>query len=405
MLVKQASIFRNDTLFLPVSKIRRAFENCNIRVDYDKTVKVSPPFKSKIVLVGTNNPDIDTYGASMSVINTKYYSMLYYDTFEQAQAALKNFQSRPDVKWAGGSGTSLSTPIVVAYIAGLISWHPAGTASAITPDNIVPILKSSEKIINTSTQAGQESPPFPDAGKIKMPDMYASMYVSPPAQYKLTLSSNNASWGTVSGVGIYDEGTSVKATASPKGGYRFVNWTEEGRPVSTNANYSFRLNGDRILVANFELIPPQTFTVTFDAAGSSPTPDPRTVEKGKKVTKPSPPTKTDFIFTGWYNGDNKWDFSTDVVNGDLTLTARWSGGTSIKLVSLSDLVISIQNGNLIIKSELPVKKVEIYALTGVLALSENNFNGAISVSALPKGIYIAKIYTDSGTAVKKVVRK
>jgi len=58
---------------------------------------------------------------------------------------------------------------------------------------------------------------------------------------------------------------------------------------------------------------------------------------------------------------------------------------------------------LFIKSELQIKKVEVYSLTGALLLSENNFNEKISVSALARGVYIVKIFTGSEVVFKKVV--
>jgi uncharacterized repeat protein (TIGR02543 family) len=60
---------------------------------------------------------------------------------------------------------------------------------------------------------------------------------------------------------------------------------------------------------------------------------------------------------------------------------------------------------LFINSDLPVKKVEIYTLTGSLLLIEDNFNEKISVSALSSGIYMLKVYTDKGVAVSKVVKE
>ncbi|MDR0873533.1 MAG: T9SS type A sorting domain-containing protein [Prevotellaceae bacterium] len=58
-----------------------------------------------------------------------------------------------------------------------------------------------------------------------------------------------------------------------------------------------------------------------------------------------------------------------------------------------------------IKSDLQIQKVEIYSLTGVLLLSENNFNEKLSVSALPAGVYLLKVYTDKGMAVSKIVKE
>jgi len=58
-----------------------------------------------------------------------------------------------------------------------------------------------------------------------------------------------------------------------------------------------------------------------------------------------------------------------------------------------------------IKSDLKINRVEIYSLTGALLLMENNFNGKIVVSTLPKGVYMLKIYTDNGLVMKKVMKE
>lgn len=57
--------------------------------------------------------------------------------------------------------------------------------------------------------------------------------------------------GVVTGAGNYCHGTSCTLTATPAEGYTFVNWTENGEEVSTDATYSFTIIGDRTLVANF----------------------------------------------------------------------------------------------------------------------------------------------------------
>ena len=57
--------------------------------------------------------------------------------------------------------------------------------------------------------------------------------------------------GVVSGDGIYEEGSVCSLTASPNHGFLFVNWTENGEEVSSEATYSFTVSGDRNLTANF----------------------------------------------------------------------------------------------------------------------------------------------------------
>lgn len=60
---------------------------------------------------------------------------------------------------------------------------------------------------------------------------------------------------------------------------------------------------------------------------------------------------------------------------------------------------------LFIKSILPIKQIGIYSLTGALIISESSFNEKIAVSALPKGVYMVKIYMDNGTTVKKIMKE
>lgn len=46
-----------------------------------------------------------------------------------------------------------------------------------------------------------------------------------------------------------------------------------------------------------------------------------------KITAPEEPTKTGFLFMGWYKDisfNEAWDFDTDVVNSSIALYAKWS---------------------------------------------------------------------------------
>lgn len=77
----------------------------------------------------------------------------------------------------------------------------------------------------------------------------------------IATSASPVAGGNTSGGGTVNVGTSVTVVATPNGGYRFVNWTEGGSQVSTAASYNFTAGANRILVANFALIIPQTIGV------------------------------------------------------------------------------------------------------------------------------------------------
>ena len=83
-----------------------------------------------------------------------------------------------------------------------------------------------------------------------------------PQNYTISVSANPTNGGTVSGGGTYQQGQQCTVHATANTGYNFTNWTENGNVVSTNANYSFTVNSNRTLVANFTA---QTYTITATA--------------------------------------------------------------------------------------------------------------------------------------------
>lgn len=70
--------------------------------------------------------------------------------------------------------------------------------------------------------------------------------------YIINAEPNPSVGGTVTGSGNYTHGATVTLTATANEGYTFINWTENNEVVSTEAEYTFTVGGDRTLVANFE---------------------------------------------------------------------------------------------------------------------------------------------------------
>ena len=80
--------------------------------------------------------------------------------------------------------------------------------------------------------------------------------------YNITATANPSDGGTVSGVGEYNYGASCTLTATANEGHTFVNWTENGSQVSSQANYTFTVTGNRNLVAHFSS---QSYIITATA--------------------------------------------------------------------------------------------------------------------------------------------
>jgi uncharacterized repeat protein (TIGR02543 family) len=67
------------------------------------------------------------------------------------------------------------------------------------------------------------------------------------------------------------------------------------------------------------------YKVTFDSLGGSDV-DWGYAESGGKVSKPTDPARTGYVFAGWFKDktlSDVWTFSTDTVTKDITLYAKW----------------------------------------------------------------------------------
>ncbi len=87
-----------------------------------------------------------------------------------------------------------------------------------------------------------------DAGRVR-----AIRHFSTAGVNAIAVKANDATLGTVSGSGNYNNGQTVTVTATPNEGYTFNYWTENGMIVSFDANYAFPFTRSRSLVANFVL--------------------------------------------------------------------------------------------------------------------------------------------------------
>ncbi len=61
--------------------------------------------------------------------------------------------------------------------------------------------------------------------------------------------------GDVSGAGVYANGAEATVTATARPGYIFLNWTEAGGYVSSDASYTFTSSAPRALTARFAALP------------------------------------------------------------------------------------------------------------------------------------------------------
>ena len=139
--------------------------------------------------------------------------------------------------------------------------------------------------------------------------------------------------GSVSGAGVFVDGSQVTVVATPDSGKFFRGWKLNGTNsyVSTDASYTFTLNGQTDIIAVFadEESPAQVTCTVVNSNASKGTVTPLgelTADAGETIHLKATP-KSGETFLGWFaNGayisrDLEFDY---VMNADITITANWN---------------------------------------------------------------------------------
>ncbi len=146
-------------------------------------------------------------------------------------------------------------------------------------------------------------------------------------QYTVNVSANPANGGTVTGGGNYQVGQSCTVTATANSGYTFTNWSENGTIVSTQPSYTFVVNGNRTLVANFQALP-QNYTISVSAnpTNGGTVTGGGTYQQGQSCTVHAT-ANTGYTFTNWTENGNVVSTQanyTFTVNSNRTLVANFT---------------------------------------------------------------------------------
>ncbi len=147
-----------------------------------------------------------------------------------------------------------------------------------------------------------------------------------PQSYTITVSANPANGGTVTGGGTYQQGQSCTVSATPANGYTFLRWTENGTQVSTNANYTFTVTGNRTLVAQFQAQPQHyTISVSANPTNGGTVSGGGTYQQGQTCTVSATPANG-YTFVKWTENGNQVSTNanyTFTVTGNRNLVAQF----------------------------------------------------------------------------------
>jgi hypothetical protein len=186
--------------------------------------------------------------------------------------------------------------------------------------------------------------------------LVANFTTVPAPLYLIAVGASPSADGTVSGGGNFATGSSQTVTATPNGGFSFVNWTQNGSVVSTSASYTFTLTSNVTLVANFTTVPAPLYLI---AVSASPSAD-GTVSGGGQFLAGSSNTVTatansGFNFVNWTASGSVVSTSasyTFTLNSNTTLVANFDVGTGV-MPAENNVSTNWQNAGLLSVGGIP----------------------------------------------------
>ncbi|MEK3923929.1 InlB B-repeat-containing protein [Paenibacillus sp. FSL K6-2393] len=147
--------------------------------------------------------------------------------------------------------------------------------------------------------------------------------------YTVTYDANYSGAGTATTETVaYGAKASEPNPAPTREGYTFAGWYTDPTDPATQWNFSSNTVAGNVTLyahwtANNYIV---TYNANYSGAGTATT---ETVAYGAKASEPNPaPTRAGYTFAGWYTDATdptfKWNFASDVVEGDVTLYAHWT---------------------------------------------------------------------------------
>lgn len=253
-------------------------------------------------------PDITAPGqeicSSINRYNTDYLTN-YGGAFDVSQSTFNNHTEHYGIM----QGTSMAAPATAGIIA---LWLEAN--HYLTINQVKTLLKNSAITDSLTGTIGTNGSNLWGWGKINALGGLNNTIID---TVTLTLTSNNTSWGSVTGAGSYPIGSNVTINAIPSTNYRFVSWSDG----NTSATRNITLTTDSSLIATFAI---KNFTVTalsnneqYGTVSGSGVYD--YLSQATLVATP----KNNYYFVNWSDGDTSTT-KTITVTSDTTLVATFA---------------------------------------------------------------------------------
>ena len=211
----------------------------------------------------TNGSTNDTYGANNYSNYSSSGNWCYY-AYRTLSMSAGTYVVSYDWRANGESTCDFLRVALVPASTTLTDGTNSSVSSSSLPSGWIAADGGSKLNLSTTWASKSSSVTVPSTGEYNLVFIWSNDYsvqnqppaaidnISVSAPITVSTSVSPAGAGTVTGGGDYASGATATLTAVPTGCYKFVNWTENGSVVSTNSTYSFTVNSNRTLVANFE---------------------------------------------------------------------------------------------------------------------------------------------------------
>lgn len=285
---------------------------------------------------GTFNMNVNNTSFNVTTYGVKANNLFsYYGEWDDAEAAaIQSADDNAVIFAAPSTNSEINAPYVVSFVdngsdnIAVASFSLAGTMQIRTPD----VPEHDNNVTFAGWWNGEKGSEFIPANALtKVSDGVTFTAVwNPivPEQVTVTADLAGGKIGDFEGtaVGQYDVGTVYAPDTPEREGYEFLGWFVDGGSTQWTSG---TLTGDLNLVAKWEQI---EYKVQFDPNGgnwdgSSESIIQQVADGSIASVKPADPVRPGYTFTGWWYNDEPWNFETDTVGGDLTLTAGWTEDT------------------------------------------------------------------------------
>lgn len=202
--------------------------------------------------------------------------------------------------------------------------------------------------------------------------------------YTITLYTNNASMGSVTGGGTYEQGTTVQISAIPNNGYHFDHWsdgnTQNPRNITVNSNITLTAYFVQNTHYYTVTLSSNDYTMGTVTGGGQ-------YEQGTTATCAAVPYNG-YHFVRW-SDNNTQNPRSIIVNNNISLTAYFAANTGIEDIDNSGIIVYAKDNQIHIDEAIG-EKISVYSIDGRTIASLPRAIDHVTIPVVA-GIYIVKI--------------